>query len=130
MSSRSSGLVGLSGNSEVLQPWATTLPPPHYSISNHLQTSSYSQSIFIISCCSCLSCDFLVQSSHSRFLMHRKLNSRIDFTCCLHRSTGFQRLPPARGGTAQRKIFHLANRSQLIHPGPSSSRSRFFMESS
>ena len=43
---------------------------------------------------------------------------------------GFQRLPPARGGTAQRKIFHLANRSQLIHPGPSSSRSRFFMESS
>ena len=42
----------------------------------------------------------------------------------------FQRLPPARGGTAQRKIFHLANRSQLIHPGPSSSRSRFFMESS
>ena len=42
----------------------------------------------------------------------------------------FQRLPPARGGTAQRKIFHLANRSQLIHPGPSSNRSRFFMESS
>ena len=38
----------------------------------------------------------------------------------------FQRLPPARGGTAQRKIFHLANRSQLIHPGPSSSRSMFF----
>ena len=33
-------------------------------------------------------------------------------------------LPPARGGTA-----HLANWSQLIHPGPSSSRSRFFMES-
>ena len=27
---------------------------------------------------------------------------------------------------AQRKIFHLANRSQLIHPGPSSSRSSFF----
>ena len=42
----------------------------------------------------------------------------------------FQRLPPARGGTAQRKIFHLANWSQHIHPGPSSSRSRFFMESS
>ena len=37
-----------------------------------------------------------------------------------------QRLPPARGGTAQRKIFHLANRSQLIHPRPSSSRSSFF----
>ena len=34
------------------------------------------------------------------------------------------------GGTAQRKIFHLVNWSQLIHPGPSSSRSRFFMESS
>ena len=43
---------------------------------------------------------------------------------------GFQRLPPARGGTAQRNIFRLANRSQLIYPGPSSSRSRFFMESS
>ena len=43
---------------------------------------------------------------------------------------GFQRLPPARGGTAHRKIFHLENWSQLIHPGPSSSRSSFFMESS
>ena len=42
----------------------------------------------------------------------------------------FQRLPPARSGTDQRKIFHLANWSQLIHPGPSSSRSKFFMESS
>ena len=42
----------------------------------------------------------------------------------------FQRLQPARGGTAQRKIFLLANWSHLIHPGPSSSRSRFFMESS
>ena len=40
----------------------------------------------------------------------------------------FQQLPPARGGTAQRKIFHLANRSQLIHPGPSTSRLMFFME--
>ena len=29
-----------------------------------------------------------------------------------------------------KKIFHLAKWSQLIHPGPSSSRSRFFMESS
>ena len=46
------------------------------------------------------------------------------------RGSGFQRLPPAHGGTAQRKIFHMVNRSQLIHPGPSSSRSRFFMESS
>ena len=42
----------------------------------------------------------------------------------------FQRLQPARGGTAQRKIFLLANWSHLIHPGPSSSRLRFFMESS
>ena len=42
----------------------------------------------------------------------------------------FKRLPPACGGTAQRKIFHLANWSQLIHPGPSSSRSSFFMEAS
>ena len=42
----------------------------------------------------------------------------------------FQRLPPAHDGTAQRKILHLANRSQLIHPGPTSSRSKFFMESS
>ena len=32
----------------------------------------------------------------------------------------FQRLPPARGGTAQKKIIHLANWSQLIHPGPAS----------
>ena len=38
----------------------------------------------------------------------------------------FQRLQPARGGTAQRKIFLLANWSHLIHPGPSSSRSIFF----
>ena len=40
----------------------------------------------------------------------------------------FQLLLFARGGTAQRKIFHLLNWSQLIHPGPSSSRSSFFME--
>ena len=44
--------------------------------------------------------------------------------------TNTQQLPPARGGTAHRKIFNLANRSKLIHPGPSSSRSSFFMESS
>ena len=43
---------------------------------------------------------------------------------------GFQQHPPARGGTAQRKIFHLANWSQLIYPGLASSRSRFFIESS
>ena len=30
--------------------------------------------------------------------------------------TKFQQLLSARGGTAQRKIFHLANWSQLIHP--------------
>ena len=35
-------------------------------------------------------------------------------------------IPPERGGTAQRKIFHLSNWSKLIHPGPSSSRSSFF----
>ena len=33
---------------------------------------------------------------------------------------------PARGGTAERKIFLLANWSHLIHPGPSSSRSSSF----
>ena len=38
----------------------------------------------------------------------------------------FQRLPPARGGTAQKKIIHLANWSQLIHPGPASSLTKFF----
>ena len=43
---------------------------------------------------------------------------------------GFQRLPPARGGTAQRKILHLANWSQLIHPGPASSMTKFFCVSS
>ena len=42
----------------------------------------------------------------------------------------FQLLPHARGGTAQRKIFYLANWSLLIHPEPSSSRSSFCMESS
>ena len=42
----------------------------------------------------------------------------------------FQRLPSARGGTAKIIIFHMANWSQLIHPGPSLSRSIFFMESS
>ena len=41
----------------------------------------------------------------------------------------FQRLPPARGGTAQRKILHLANWSQLIHPGPASSMTKFFFVS-
>ena len=38
----------------------------------------------------------------------------------------FQRLPPARGGTAQKKIIHLANWSQLIHPGPASSLTKVF----
>ena len=42
----------------------------------------------------------------------------------------FQRLPPARGGTAQTKILHLANWSQLIHPGPASSMTKFFLVSS
>ena len=37
--------------------------------------------------------------------------------CCRQNDKWFQRLPPARGGTAQKKIIHLANWSQLIHPG-------------
>ena len=41
-----------------------------------------------------------------------------------------QRLPPARGGTAQKKIIHLANWSQLIHPGPASSLTKVFLVSS
>ena len=45
-------------------------------------------------------------------------------------TAGFQRLPPARGGTAQKKIIHLANWSQLIHPGPASSLTKFFLVSS
>ena len=44
--------------------------------------------------------------------------------------TVMQRLPPARGGTAQKKIIHLANWSQLIHPGPASSLTKFFLVSS
>ena len=43
-----------------------------------------------------------------------------------HKNSGFQRLPPARGGTAQKMIIHLANWSQLIHPGPASSLTKFF----
>ena len=39
----------------------------------------------------------------------------------------FQRLPPARGGTAQKKILHLANWSQLIHPGPASRMTKVFV---
>ena len=35
----------------------------------------------------------------------------------------------ARGGIAEKKIVHLAKCSQLIHPGPASSRPRF-LESS
>ena len=42
----------------------------------------------------------------------------------------FQRLPPARGGTAQKKIIHLANWSQLIHPGPASSLTKVILVSS
>ena len=42
----------------------------------------------------------------------------------------FQRLPPARGGTAQKKIINLANWSQLIHPGPASSLTKVFLVSS
>ena len=65
-------------------------------------------------------------------ICHKQIHGRkqISIRCNMIEHWVHQRLPPARGGTAQRKIFHLANRSQLIHPGPSSSRSRFFMESS
>ena len=45
----------------------------------------------------------------------------------INRHITLQRLPPARGGTAQRKILHLANWSQLIHPGPASSMTKFFL---
>ena len=38
----------------------------------------------------------------------------------------FQRLQPARGGTDQKKILHLANWSQLIHPGPALSLTKIF----
>ena len=77
-------------------------------------------------------------SNLSVTLFSHKINSIVfcllpDVKCsslCRLFSYWFQRLPPARGGTAQSKIFHLANRCQLIHPGPSSSRSSFFMESS
>ena len=37
---------------------------------------------------------------------------------------------PVRGGTAQKKIIHLANWSQLIHPGPASSLTKVFLVSS
>ena len=51
--------------------------------------------------------------------------------CCVECVYGwFQRLLPARGGTAQKKILHLANWSQLIHPGPASSLTKFFLVSS
>ena len=43
---------------------------------------------------------------------------------------GVQKTPPARGGTAQKKIIHLANWSQLIHPGPASSLTKVFLVSS
>ena len=49
---------------------------------------------------------------------------------CSYLFIWFQRLQHARGGTTQKNIFHLGNWSQLIHPGPTSSRSIFFMEAS
>ena len=55
---------------------------------------------------------------------------RTGFTCSKEQRQKFQRLPPARGGTAQKKIIHLANWSQLIHPGPASSLTKFFLVSS
>ena len=50
----------------------------------------------------------------------------IFFFSCRYITLWFQRLPPARGGTAQKKIIHLANWSQLIHPGPASSLTKVF----
>ena len=38
----------------------------------------------------------------------------------------FRRLLHARGGTALKKILHLANWSQLIHAGPASSKTKVF----
>ena len=38
----------------------------------------------------------------------------------------FQRLPPACDGAAQKKILHLENWSQFIHPGPASILTKFF----
>ena len=52
------------------------------------------------------------------------------FVMLLHSEQKFPRLPPARGGTAQKKIIHLANWSQLIHPGPASSLTKVFLVSS
>ena len=52
------------------------------------------------------------------------------FLCVIWHTMWFQRLPPARGGTAQKKIIHLANWSQLIHPGPASSLTKVFLVSS
>ena len=63
-------------------------------------------------------------------ILHVNRGKQISISCNmidhLVRLIGFQRLPPARGGTAQKKIIHLANWSQLIHPGPASSLTKFF----
>ena len=59
-------------------------------------------------------------SNYNRFVENVRVASR-------RHIPWFQRLPPARGGTAQRKILHLANWSQLIHPGPASSMTKFFL---
>ena len=44
------------------------------------------------------------------------------FICC----SGHLVVQLLQGGTAQRKILHLANWSQLIHPGPASSMTKYF----
>ena len=49
------------------------------------------------------------------------VNSSVSLSCPHDALARFQLLPPAHGGTARRKILHLANRSQCIHPGPASS---------
>ena len=85
--------------------WAKADPRPPLTVSSRL-SHSWQKSALL---------QFVIKSYHSD---------------CGDDGQGFQWLSPVRGGTAQRKIFHLANWSQLIHPGPSSSRSSFFMESS
>ena len=73
-------------------------------------------------------CTLSISASYHVFVYGRYCNPDL-FVCvcrtciCLDITS---RLPPARGGTVQKKIFHLANWSQLIHPGPASSMTKGF----
>ena len=69
---------------------------------------------------------------HSLSTDYQRARSFIQFYSTHHHTTSilddtrrFQRLPHARCGTDQRKIIHLPYWSQLIHPGPTSCRSKF-----